>query len=161
MSRPQMPCWDCVRLRPFPDGIRNWLLLKIIEEWPRTRSVLRRRTRHEFIVFSLFGVRGVTVSGNIGGGSDVHWMGKQMMIAAASQCHRRVGLDALVAQMVDTGFAMRYRRVPILRERGGHVSPSVLAMQPLRSRYVRTWRRHARRCADCATVFRYLGFPLR
>ena len=84
-----------------------------------------------------------------------------MMIAAVSSSHRRVGLDALVAQMADTGFATRYRRVPMLRERGGHVSPSVLAMQPLRSRYVRTWRRHARRCADCGTVFRYLGFPLR
>ena len=83
-----------------------------------------------------------------------------MMIAAATLGHRRVGLDALVAQMADLGFATRYRRVPVLCERGGHVSPSLLAMQPLRSRYVRTWKRHARRCADCSTVFRYLGFPL-
>ncbi len=83
------------------------------------------------------------------------------MIASADLGHRRVGLDALMAQMANPGFAMRYRRVPLMRERGGHVSPSMLAMQPLRSRYVRTWRRHARRCAECATVFRYFGFPIR
>jgi len=84
-----------------------------------------------------------------------------MMIATAHLGHRRVGLDALVGQMTDAGFAIRYGRVPAMRERGGHVSPSMLAMQPLRSRYVRTWRRHARRCSECATVFRYLGFPIR
>ena len=83
-----------------------------------------------------------------------------MMIAAGDHGRRRVGLDALVAQMVKPEFTMRYRRV-LMRERGGHVSPSALAMQPLRSRYVRTWRRHARRCSECASVFRYLGFPLR
>ena len=83
------------------------------------------------------------------------------MIAAADYGHRRVGLDALVAQMADSGFAIRYRRVPVMRERGGHVSPSMLAMQPPRSRYVRTWRRHSQRCSDCAAVFRYLGFPTR
>lgn len=83
------------------------------------------------------------------------------MIAAADLGHRRVGLDALMAQMANPGFVMRYRRVPLMRERGGHVSPSMLAMQPLRSRYVRTWRRHARRCSECAAVFRYLGFPIR
>ena len=69
------------------------------------------------------------------------------MIAAASPGHGRVGLDALVAQMADSGFATRFRRVPTMQERGGHVSPSMLAMQPLKSRYVRTWRRHARRCS--------------
>jgi len=84
-----------------------------------------------------------------------------MMIAAEGFGHRRVGLDALVAQMVEPEFTMRYRRVPAMRERGGHVSPSMLAMQPFRSRYVRTWRRHARRCSECASIFRYLGFPLR
>lgn len=83
------------------------------------------------------------------------------MIAAADLGHRRVGLDALMAQMANPEFTMRYRRVPLMRERGGHVSPSMLAMQPLRSRYVRTWRRHARRCGECASVFRYLGFPIR
>ena len=84
-----------------------------------------------------------------------------MMIAATNLGHRRVGLDGLVAQMADPGFTVCYGRVPILRERGGHVSPSMLAMQPLRSRYVRTWRRHARRCSECATIYRYLGFPVR
>jgi hypothetical protein len=84
-----------------------------------------------------------------------------MMIAAAHPSHRRVGLDALVAQVADPGFAIRYRRVPSMRERSGHVSPSLLAMQPQRSRYVRTWRRHARCCSECATVYRYLGFPVR
>lgn len=84
-----------------------------------------------------------------------------MMIAATNLGHRRVGLDALVGQMADPGFGFRYRRVPLMRERGGHVSPSMLAMQPLRSRYVRTWRRHARRCSECAAIFRYLGFPIR
>ena len=82
------------------------------------------------------------------------------MIAAADTGHRRVGLDALVERMVEPGFTIRFRRVPNLRERSGHVSPSMLAMQPRRSRYVRTWSRHARRCAECAAVFRYLGFPL-
>ncbi len=83
------------------------------------------------------------------------------MIAAATLGHRRVGLDVLVAQMANPLFATRYRRVPLMRERGGHVSPSLLAMQPLRSRYVRTWRRHARQCPECAGVFRFLGFPVR
>jgi hypothetical protein len=84
-----------------------------------------------------------------------------MMIATADLGHRRVGLDALVGQMANPGFTMRYRRVPLMRERGGHVSPSLLAMQPLRSRYVRTWRRHACHCSECAAVFRYLGFSVR
>ena len=83
------------------------------------------------------------------------------MIAAADHGQRRVGLDALVARMVDPGFTIRFRRVPAMRERGGHVSPATLAMQPRRSRYVRTWSRHARRCAECAAVFRYFGFPVR
>ena len=83
------------------------------------------------------------------------------MIATAHLGHRRVGLDALVGRMMDPGFAIRHGRVPAMRERDGHVSPSMLAMQPLRSRYVRTWRRHARRCSECAGVFRYLGFPIR
>ncbi len=82
------------------------------------------------------------------------------MIAAAASGQRRVGLDALVAQMANSGFVMRYRRAPNLSERGGHVSPSMLAMQSPRSRYVRSWRRHARRCSDCAAVFRYLGLKI-
>lgn len=82
------------------------------------------------------------------------------MIAAADRGQRRIGIDALVARMVDPGFTIRFRRVPVMRERNGHVSPAMLAMQPRRSRYVRTWCRHARSCAECAAVFRYLGFPL-
>lgn len=82
------------------------------------------------------------------------------MIAAADHGPRRVGLDALVERMADPGFTIRFRRVPAMRERGGHVSPSMLAMQPRRSRYVRTWQRHARRCPECAAIFRYLGFPV-
>ena len=83
------------------------------------------------------------------------------MIAAASSAARRLGLDALVAQMKNPGFVVRHRRAPRLRERGGHVSPAVLAVQTPRSRYVRTWRRHARRCPDCAAIFRYFGLSLR
>jgi len=83
------------------------------------------------------------------------------MIAAADLSHRRVGLDALMAQALNPGFTMRYRRVPAMRERGGHVSPSMLAMQGQKSRYVRTWRRHARQCSECAAVFRFFGFSIR
>jgi len=81
------------------------------------------------------------------------------MIAAVDHGIRRVGLDTLVARMTEPGFSIRFRRVPVVRERGGHVSPSMLALQPRRSRYVRTWTRHARKCPECAAVFRYLGFP--
>jgi hypothetical protein len=82
------------------------------------------------------------------------------MIAAADSSHRRIGLDALVAQMGTPGFAVRYGRVPALTERSGHVSPAMLALQSPRSRYVRTWRRHAQRCVECAAVFRYLGLKV-
>ena len=82
------------------------------------------------------------------------------MIAVAESGRRRVGLDALVARMVEPGFTIQFRRVPTMRERSGHVSPSMLAMQHRRSRYVRTWARHARKCPDCAAIFRYLGFPV-
>lgn len=83
------------------------------------------------------------------------------MFASADLGHRRVGLDALMAQAMNPGFTMKYRRVPAMRERGGHVSPSMLAMQRQRSRYVRTWQRHARQCSECASVFRYFGFSIR
>ena len=82
------------------------------------------------------------------------------MIAAADSGHRRIALDALVAKMANPGFTMQYRRAPALRERNGHVSPAMLALQSPRSRYVRSWRRHARRCTDCAAVFRYLGLKV-
>jgi hypothetical protein len=83
-----------------------------------------------------------------------------MTIVTATSGRQRLGLDALVTQMTDPGFIMRHRRPPVLRERGGHVSPSMLAMQSPRSKYARAWRRHARRCPECASVFRYLGISI-
>ena len=73
---------------------------------------------------------------------------------------RRWSLDQLVGQMTEPGFVTRYCRVPSLRETNGHVSPAILALEPPRSKYVRRWRRHARRCPQCAGVFRYLGLKL-
>ena len=69
-------------------------------------------------------------------------------------------LDALVARMPDPGFVTRYRRTPTFRERDGHASPAILEEVSPRSAYVRRWRRHARRCHECATLFRYLGFKI-
>jgi hypothetical protein len=83
------------------------------------------------------------------------------MIAAAGSGHGRFGIDVLVASLADPGFRVRFRRVPSLRERGGHVSPTMLAVSSPRSRYVRAWRRHARSCPDCAAVFSYLGLSVR
>jgi hypothetical protein len=83
------------------------------------------------------------------------------MFTATENGHGRIGLDALVERIGDPGFTVRFRRVPEMRERTGHVSPSMLAMQQRRSRYVRTWARHARRCHECAAIFTYLGFPVR
>jgi hypothetical protein len=71
-----------------------------------------------------------------------------------------MALDRLVQRMVDAGFVVRYRRTPSMRERDGHVSPSILSVAPPRSRYVRRWRRHARHCPSCAEVFRYLGLSI-
>lgn len=72
----------------------------------------------------------------------------------------RESLDQLVAHMAEPGFAVRFRRVPSEVERPGHVSPTILASSPRRSKYVKRWRRHAKRCTDCANVFRYLGLPV-
>jgi hypothetical protein len=73
---------------------------------------------------------------------------------------RRQSLDRLLERMADPGFVIRYRRVPSSRETSGHVSPALLAVSPPRSRYVRKWRRHARRCPECANAFRYLGLSV-
>lgn len=73
---------------------------------------------------------------------------------------RRKRLDELVRLLVSPGFASLFRRVPAVRESAGHVSPSILAASSPRSRYVRTWRRHARRCRTCAEAFRYLGLSI-
>jgi hypothetical protein len=78
---------------------------------------------------------------------------------ATTDCERQC-LDRLVAQMTNPVFVVRYRRTPSGRERGGHVSPAILAMSAPRSRYARSWRRHARRCQACAATFRYLGLSL-
>ena len=72
----------------------------------------------------------------------------------------RESLDQLVTHMAEPGFAIRFRRVPNEVERPGHVSPTILAASPRRSKYVKRWRRHAKRCPDCANVFRYLGLPV-
>jgi hypothetical protein len=72
----------------------------------------------------------------------------------------RKTLDLLIAQLTDPLFVTRHRRVPSSRERGGHVSPAILAVSSPRSRYVRRWRRHARRCPECGSVFRYFGLAV-
>jgi hypothetical protein len=72
----------------------------------------------------------------------------------------RKALDVLLADMTDAAFVVRHRRVPSARERDGHVSPTILSVSPPRSRYVRSWRRHARSCPACADVFRYLGLSV-
>ena len=72
----------------------------------------------------------------------------------------RLGLDKLVAKMIDQRFVISHRRLPQRAAGGGHVDPAVLALSPPKSRYVRKWRRHARRCSTCADAFRYLGLSL-
>lgn len=72
----------------------------------------------------------------------------------------RQSLDKLVAHMAEPGFAIRFRRVPSNVERPGHVSPTILAASSRRSKYVKQWRRHARRCPHCANVFRYFGLSV-
>jgi hypothetical protein len=69
-------------------------------------------------------------------------------------------IDDLIGRMAEPEFAVRHRRVPGVPKTGAHVSPELLALQPPRSRYVRRWRRHARRCLSCANVFRYFGVSL-
>ena len=73
----------------------------------------------------------------------------------------RVGMDQLVQLMVKPCFVMRHRRIPPMTERPGHVSPTLLAMESPRSRYVRRWKRHARGCSSCALVFSHLGISLK
>lgn len=82
------------------------------------------------------------------------------MSATALSGGGRQSLDRLVAQMTDPGFVIRHRRVPSGRELGGHASPSILELSGPRSRYVRSWRRHARRCPICAATYRYLGLSV-
>jgi hypothetical protein len=70
---------------------------------------------------------------------------------------RRCGLDELINRMGQPGFRARYALTPPFRESNGHVSPTILAASPPRSRYVSRWRRHARTCATCNEIFRYFG----
>ena len=72
----------------------------------------------------------------------------------------RQALDEIMGRMAEPDFTVRHRRVPEIPETGAHVSPEMLAMLPPKSRYVRRWKRHARRCLACANVFRYYGISL-
>lgn len=72
----------------------------------------------------------------------------------------RLSLDVLMARLREPAFATCYRRAPSFVERSGHVSAAVLAVASPRSAYVRSWRRHARRCPECAGAFRYFGFSV-
>jgi hypothetical protein len=86
---------------------------------------------------------------------------RRPMTAAVMACAtRRWGLDALVARMTEPGFVTLYCRARSFRETNGHVSPSILSVQSPRAGYVSRWRRHARRCPTCGSVFRYFGFSL-
>lgn len=73
----------------------------------------------------------------------------------------RQSLDRLMARLREPVFLIRHRRVPSATPSSGHVNLDELAMAPPRSRYVRRWRRHARRCRTCAEAFRYLGLSLK
>lgn len=73
---------------------------------------------------------------------------------------KRSALDQLVAQMSEPGFTTRYRRLPSSKESSGHVSLAILVVSPPRSPYVRSWRKHARRCPACAAAFRYVGLKV-
>lgn len=84
-----------------------------------------------------------------------------MTAAAMVADGTRVGLDHLVRLMFEPCFVMSHRRIPPMVERAGHVSPTMLSLEPPRSRYVRRWRRHARNCSSCAAVFSHLGISLK
>lgn len=73
----------------------------------------------------------------------------------------RQSLDRLMAKLKEPGFLIRHQRRPSTGNSSGHVNLDELAMVPPRSRFVRKWRRHARRCATCAEAFRYLGLSLK
>jgi len=76
----------------------------------------------------------------------------------ASTCSvRRKSLDELLRLLREPGFILLFRRPPVEGERPGHVSLSILRQSPPKSRYVRHWRRHARRCPSCAEIFRFVG----
>jgi hypothetical protein len=72
----------------------------------------------------------------------------------------RQAIDEIIGRMAEPDFTVRHRRVPEIPTTGAHVSPEMLAMISPKSRYVRRWKRHARRCLPCANVFRYYGSSL-
>jgi hypothetical protein len=82
------------------------------------------------------------------------------MYATSALGGRRRPLDELIVLVVEPEFASLFRRAPSLQQATGHADPGTLALAPPRSRYVRQWRRHARRCPSCAEVFRYLGLAI-
>jgi hypothetical protein len=69
----------------------------------------------------------------------------------------RLPLDALLERMGDPSFAARYRRRLAFRETSPHVNPVMLAVADGSSFYVRHWRDHARRCAQCGRLFEYFN----
>lgn len=83
-----------------------------------------------------------------------------MSAATLTMGQNRVGLDQLIRLMVEPCFVMQHRRIPSMVERAGHVSPTMLALEPPRSRYVRRWKRHAKSCSSCAAIFRHVGYSL-
>ena len=83
------------------------------------------------------------------------------MTPAVAQPLSRRSLDQLVTEMVEPGFATRGGRERDAPSRNGHVDRVLLVLEPPQSRYVRRWRRHARRCLWCRQVFRSLGMSLR
>lgn len=83
------------------------------------------------------------------------------MTTSAMALHgRRMALDDLVEQVLQPGFVTRFRRMPPSIERSGHVSAPMLEISPPRSRYVRRWKRHAKRCEQCRETFRYYGISV-
>lgn len=67
----------------------------------------------------------------------------------------RLSLDALLERMGDPSFVNRHRRRLTFRETSPHVNPVMLAVADDSSLYVREWRGHARRCAQCGRLFEY------
>ena len=82
------------------------------------------------------------------------------MSGKAANSSARKALDEIIARAAETDFVTRHRRVPPVSTTGAHVNPEILAIVPPRSRYVRRWRKHARRCLECANVYRYFGLSL-
>ena len=70
---------------------------------------------------------------------------------------KRLTLDALVERLDDAGFREHHPRSLGLRETSTHVNPLMLASAEPDSGYVEAWRRHARRCPACHSLFEYFN----